>query len=111
MEYVMGMLRCQSFLRILKTRLRQVLRTCKALMNHSMSRAMKGSYEEIGRMAGVSLATVYRVMNRRGQANVSTATEERVREAAGKLGIDRRTNPKSKLLAFLMGNRNVLHPF
>src|SRR5688572_26950837 len=76
-----------------------------------MRGAMKSHYEEIARIAGVSLATVYRVMNRRGQANVSAATEERVRHAAGRLGIDRRIHPKSKLLAFLMGNRNVLHPF
>jgi DNA-binding LacI/PurR family transcriptional regulator len=76
-----------------------------------MQGARKGGYEEIARIAGVSLATVYRVMNRRGQTNVSSATEERVRRAAGKLGIDGRSNPKSKLLAFLMGNRNVLHPF
>ena len=76
-----------------------------------MRGAMKGRYEEIARMAGVSLATVYRVMNRRGRANVRAATEQRVRQAAGKLGIDGRANPKSKLLAFLMGNRNVLHPF
>jgi len=72
---------------------------------------MRSRYEEIARMAGVSLATVYRVMNRRGQANVRAATGERVRAAAGKLGINGRANPKSKLLAFLMGNRNVLHPF
>lgn len=71
---------------------------------------MKSRYEEIARMAGVSLATVYRVMHRRGQAVVRAATEQRVREAAGKLGIER-ANPKSKLVAFLMGNRSVLHPF
>ena len=72
---------------------------------------MKKRFEEVAHAAGVSLATVYRVMNRRGQANVRAATEQRVRETARKLGIDGRTNPKSRLLAFLMGNRNVLHPF
>lgn len=72
---------------------------------------MRRRYEEIARLAGVSLATVYRVMNRHGQGSVRAATEARVRAAASELGIGARSNPKSKLLAFLMGNRNVLHPF
>src|SRR5687768_16064393 len=76
-----------------------------------MRGSMKSRYQEIARRAGVSLATVYRVMNRQGPASVRAATEERVRAAAGELGINARANPKSKLLAFLMGNRNVLHPF
>lgn len=72
---------------------------------------MKKRFEEVAHAAGVSLATVYRVMNSRGHAVVRASTEERVREAAASLGIHRRANPRTRLLAFLMGNRNVLHPF
>lgn len=77
-----------------------------------MSDSMKGRYEEVARIAGVSLATVYRAMNSRGRrGDHASATEARVRDAAGKLGISPRSNPKTKLLAFLLGNRTVLHPF
>lgn len=70
---------------------------------------MKVRYEELARIAGVSLATVYRVMNNRGQA--SSETRVRVREAARQLGLEQRLNGKTRLLAFLLGNRTVLHPF
>ena len=72
---------------------------------------MKSRYEEVARIAGVSLATVYRVLNRRGQSSVRPATQELVRQAAAKAGLNRRANPKTKLLAFVMGNRTVSHPF
>ena len=76
-----------------------------------MSNSTKSRYQEVARIAGVSLATVYRVMNCRGRGSVHSATQERVRKAAGKLGLDWRASPKTRLLAFLLGNRTVLHPF
>jgi DNA-binding LacI/PurR family transcriptional regulator len=50
-----------------------------------MSASMKKRFEEVAHAAGVSLATVYRVMNSRGHAVVRASTEERVREAAASL--------------------------
>jgi DNA-binding LacI/PurR family transcriptional regulator len=76
-----------------------------------MSDSMKSRYQEVARIAGVSLATVYRVMNCRGRASVHAATQDRVRNAAGSLGLNWRASPKTRLLAFLLGNRTVLHPF
>jgi DNA-binding LacI/PurR family transcriptional regulator len=76
-----------------------------------MSDSMKSRYQEVARIAGVSLATVYRVLNRRGHGIVRAATQERVSAAAGKLGLNSHANAKTKLLAFLLGNRTVSHPF
>lgn len=70
---------------------------------------MKRHYEEVSRTAGVSLATVYRVMN--GRARARPETQAKVREAAVRLGLSARSHPKTKLLGFLLGNRTLLHPF
>jgi DNA-binding LacI/PurR family transcriptional regulator len=67
------------------------------------------NYEDVARLAGVSLATVYRVMNGRGPA--SAGTEARVREATKKRGLGALRTRRTKLLAFLLGNRGFLHRF
>lgn len=69
------------------------------------------SSKELARLAKVSTATVSRIV--RGQTNVDPALRARVREAAEKLGIDleQRRGEKSTIIAFILGNRNVLHNF
>src|SRR2546425_6020631 len=74
-----------------------------------MSYPNKTRFHDVARVAGVSLATVYRVMNGRGPA--SARTEAKVREAAKSLGLSALRAPRTKLLAFLLGNRALLHRF
>ena len=71
----------------------------------------KTSYRELAKLANVSPATVSRIV--RGQANVDPEIRARVRVAARQLGIDleQRRNEKSSIIAFLLGNRTVLHNF
>ncbi len=65
--------------------------------------------QEVARLAGVSVATVSRVAN--GANNVSPELRQRVMKAAGKLGVDLERRSKAKVVAFLLSNREVLHPF
>ena len=69
----------------------------------------KGTVQEVARLANVSAATVSRVINQ--TSRVSPAVTDRVRAAAGKLGIELRRRPRSRLIAFLLSNRSLLHPF
>jgi DNA-binding LacI/PurR family transcriptional regulator len=71
----------------------------------------KSSYRELARLAKVSTATVSRIS--RGQVNVDPAMRARVRKAAAELGIDleQRRNEKSTIIAFILGNRDLLHTF
>lgn len=71
----------------------------------------KTSFQELARRAKVSNATVSRIA--RGNVNVDPAIRARVRMAAEELGIDleQRRNEKSTIIAFILGNRNVLHSF
>lgn len=69
----------------------------------------RGTLTEIARKAKVSPATVSRVVNRTYQ--VSPEVAARVRAAAEKLGVDLRRSPKSRLIAFLLANRSLLHPY
>jgi DNA-binding LacI/PurR family transcriptional regulator len=64
---------------------------------------------EVAAIAGVSLATVSRVMN--GNNRVNSEIQEKVLEAAGKLNVDFAQRNKTKALAFLFCNRNMLHTF
>ena len=59
--------------------------------------------------ARVSIATVSRVAN--GSRGVSRDLRERVSRAAAKLAFDLEGKRKSKIIAFILGNRGVLHPF
>jgi len=65
--------------------------------------------EDVARTAGVSLSSVWRVMNRTGR--VSPEIAEAVRKAAEKLQVNLRQRTGTKLIAFLLGNRHLLHPF
>lgn len=64
---------------------------------------------QIARLANVSIPTVSRVLNR--SAIVSPAIEKRVRDAAARLGLSASTPPNHRVLAFLLGNRPITHPF
>lgn len=59
--------------------------------------------------ARVSIATVSRVAN--GSRGVSRDLRERVSQAAAKLDFELEAKRKSKIIAFILGNRGVLHPF
>jgi DNA-binding LacI/PurR family transcriptional regulator len=69
----------------------------------------RGTLQEIARKAKVSPATVSRVVNQ--SASVSEELAARVRAASEKLGIDLRRSPRSRLIAFVLANRPLLHPF
>jgi len=57
----------------------------------------------------VSLATVSRLAN--GSARVSPEIQQRVLAAAAQLGVDLHRQGKARVIAFLLCNRDVLHPF
>jgi len=65
--------------------------------------------QDVARAAQVSAATVSRVGT--GSARVSQGIAERVLHAALKLGSDLNRRNKSKVIAFLLSNRDMLHLF
>ncbi len=65
--------------------------------------------QDIARAARVSPATVSRVINRTGR--VSQDIMDRVQASADRLSFDLRDRRKPRLLAFVLGNRSLLHPF
>lgn len=65
--------------------------------------------QDLARAAGVSGATVSRVINRTGR--VSPDLEARVQRVASKLKVDLSERLKPRLLGFVLGNRPLLHPF
>ncbi len=64
---------------------------------------------EIANLAQVSVATVSRVLN--GNTRVDPALQKTVLDAAAKLDIDVSSRNKTKVLAFLLSNRAMLHAF
>ena len=64
---------------------------------------------DVAAIAGVSLATVSRVMN--GNDRVDPEIQKKVLEAAVKLEVDFSQRIKTKALAFLLCNRTVLNAF
>lgn len=64
---------------------------------------------DVALRAGVSLATVSRVLN--GNNRVDPAIQQKVLDAAAKLDIDLSQRNKTKALAFLLSNRTMLHAF
>jgi DNA-binding LacI/PurR family transcriptional regulator len=64
---------------------------------------------DVAREAGVSAATVSRLM--RGGARVNAETRERILLAARRLAFDLEGRKSSRIIAFLLSNRGVLHPF
>ena len=69
------------------------------------------SFHDVARLAKVSTATVSRVA--RGNASVDENMERRIRDAAGKLGLNLEDSRHDRLstVAFLLCNRDVLHTF
>lgn len=65
--------------------------------------------EEVAREARVSMATVSRVAN--GSHSVTPQLRARVYKASVKLGYDLDGKNKSRIIAFILSNRAVLHPF
>lgn len=69
----------------------------------------KATLREVAKSAGVSLATVSRIVN--GSARVGGDLHERVREAALRLGVDLHHSSRSRSVAFVLSNRDMLHSF
>lgn len=69
----------------------------------------KPTLRDIAKRAKVSTSTVSRILSGNGPLN--RETQARVREAAIELGLNLQARHKSRTIAFVLGNRNVLHPF
>jgi len=78
---------------------------CRGIMTMGMKRTMR----DVAEAAQVSLATVSRVSN--GTGAVSPEVRERVKKAAQRLGVDLVRSNKTKIVAFVLSNRDMLHPF
>lgn len=68
----------------------------------------KPRLSDIASAAGVSLATVSRVVN--GATFVDPGIQERVRDAAVRLDFDL-SRKRSRVIALLLSNRQILHPY
>jgi len=71
----------------------------------------KPTFYALAKLAEVSPATVSRVAA--GRQNIDPVIQERVRQAAAQLGIDleKKRDEKSRILAFVLANREVMHSF
>ena len=80
-------------------------------LSKSNVRRAKASFKDLAALAKVSPATVSRIA--KGSQNVDAALAARVRKAAETLGIDleKKRNERSSIIAFLLGNRDLLHNF
>lgn len=67
------------------------------------------NFKDVAKAAGVSFATVSRVAT--NSARVSPAIVKRVTEAAHRLGVDLRRKSRTKVIGFILSNRQMLHPF
>jgi DNA-binding LacI/PurR family transcriptional regulator len=72
-------------------------------------RPRKVKLSDVARAANVSVATVSRLMT--GRAGITPHMRERVVKAAVGLGFDLERGKRSRIIAFLLSNRAVLHPF
>src|SRR5580698_11176712 len=75
----------------------------------SVPQKAKVGLREIAASAGVSMATVSRVLN--GSNRVDSAIRKAVLNAAAELNVDLSQRNSTKALAFLLSNRAMLHPF
>ncbi len=78
-------------------------------MKNMRSKKSKLGLREIATAANVSVATVSRVLN--GSTRVDPGMQRTVLDTAAKLGIDLSQRNKTKALAFLLGNRTMMHSF
>ena len=69
----------------------------------------KATLSDVARLANVSISTVSRIAT--GTARVNSELERRVRNAAAELGIGLSRQNRSRVIAFLLSNRDKLHPF
>ncbi|MBE7540375.1 MAG: LacI family DNA-binding transcriptional regulator [Opitutaceae bacterium] len=72
----------------------------------------KATFNDIAKQAKVSPATVTRVAA--GLHNVDPAIRQKVRDAAARLGVDlekRKGDNAGRVIAYVLANRDVLHPF
>lgn len=69
----------------------------------------KVTLHDVARAANVSPATVSRVV--KGSAGVNPEIRQRVKNAAAELGFNLLRSNKTNVIAFLLGNRKLLHPF
>jgi DNA-binding LacI/PurR family transcriptional regulator len=69
----------------------------------------KNNVQAVAALAKVSPATISRIINR--TTRVSPEIEKRVRAAAEKLGYDLCRKSGTKLIAYLLSNRSLVHPF
>jgi DNA-binding LacI/PurR family transcriptional regulator len=67
------------------------------------------SFKDVAEAAGVSFATVSRVAT--NSARVSPEIARRVTEAAQRIGVDLRRKSRTKVIGFILSNRQMLHPF
>lgn len=72
-------------------------------------RSQKVKLIDVARAANVSAATVSRLMS--GGAGATPQMRDRVLKAAIRLGFDLERGRKTRIIAFLLSNRGVLHPF
>jgi LacI family transcriptional regulator len=64
---------------------------------------------DVAREAGVSAATISRLV--RGGTRVNAETRDRILMAAQRLNFNLEARKSSRIIAFLLSNRGVLHPF
>jgi DNA-binding LacI/PurR family transcriptional regulator len=69
----------------------------------------KNRMQDVAKLAEVSITTVSRVANEKG--GVSSEIQERVKRAAHALGVELARTNKPKIIAFILSNRDMLHPF
>jgi LacI family transcriptional regulator len=72
-------------------------------------RIEKVTMADVAREAGVSPATISRLV--RGGTRVNAETRERILMAAQRLNFNLEARKTSRIIAFLLSNRGVLHPF
>jgi DNA-binding LacI/PurR family transcriptional regulator len=77
--------------------------------NQKLTPKSKNGLREIAASANVSMATVSRVLN--GSNRVDPMIQKAVLHAAAKLNVDLSQRNKTKVLAFLLSNRAMLHAF
>src|SRR5882672_1784140 len=82
---------------------------CLLVNRSKQKREKKVKLSDIAKVAHVSTATVSRLVG--GRSAVNPETRDRIIEAALKLGFDLERGRKSRIIAFLLSNRGVLHPF
>jgi DNA-binding LacI/PurR family transcriptional regulator len=78
-------------------------------MRKNLAGQTRVGLRDVAAMAGVSVATVSRVLN--GNNRVDAAIQAKVLDAAARLDVDLLQRNKTKAIAFLFCNRTMLHAF